>query len=133
MARGMVLDPRKSGLGARGGAIRVPVGCVDVRLFGGSGEEDEIPSGRGPAAISGEGTLQPRNSPRPDGRSCCFGMHRPVSKLPVRRIPKQPGANALGCCWLRRGRDLVGGFGLYQNLLNLVDLEEIAIPVYANL
>ena len=25
--------------------------------------EDEIPSGRGPAAISGEGSLQPRNSP----------------------------------------------------------------------
>ena len=30
-------DTRKSGLGARGGAIRVPVGGVDVRLFGGRG------------------------------------------------------------------------------------------------
>ena len=48
----------KSAFGARGGGIRVPVGCVDVRLFGGRGEEDEIPSGRGPAAISGEGALQ---------------------------------------------------------------------------
>ena len=37
------------------------------------------------------------------------------------------------CGWLAKGRDLVEGFGLYQNLLNLVDLEEIAIPVYANL
>ena len=42
---------------------------------------------------------------RPDGRSVCFGILRPVSELPVRRIPKQPGAKALGCCWLRRERD----------------------------
>ena len=53
------------------------------------------------------GSLRPCNSPRPDGRSCCFGMPRPVSKLPVRCIPKQPGALALGCCRLRRGRDCV--------------------------
>ena len=67
-----MLDPRESGLGARGGALGMRVGGVDVRLFGGRGEEDEIPSGRGPAAISGEGAVQPRNSPRPGGRSCYF-------------------------------------------------------------
>jgi hypothetical protein len=33
----------------------------------------------------------------------------------------------------RRGRDLAERFGLCQIVLNLVDLEAIAIPVYANL
>jgi hypothetical protein len=45
-----------------------------------------------------QGGLQRKeSSPRPDGRSGCFGILRPVSKLPVRRIPKQPGACAQGC------------------------------------
>ena len=35
MARGMVLDPRKSAPGARKRAFGVPIGGVDVRQFGG--------------------------------------------------------------------------------------------------
>ena len=63
--------------------------------------------GRGPPLSRGPpgGAVQPRCSPRPDGRSACFGIRRPASKLSVRRIPKQPGAYALGCNWLRRERD----------------------------
>ena len=30
----------------------------------------------------------------------------------VRRISKQPGACALGCCWLRRGRDSNSWYGM---------------------
>ena len=48
-------------------------------------------------------------------------------------IAQKRAPRYLRATFVRRGRDFVGGFGLYQNLLNLVDLEEIAIPVYANL
>ena len=61
--------------------------AVNQTLGGG----DEIPSLRSgiscPPGGSGQ-TLQPT----PFGRSGRFGMQRPVSKLPVRRTPKQPGA-----------------------------------------
>ena len=41
--------------GRGGGGVRR--GCWGAAVWR-EGEEDEIPSGRGPAAISGEGTLQ---------------------------------------------------------------------------
>ena len=63
MARGMVLDPRKSGLGARGGAIRVPVGCVDVRLFGGSGGGGRDSVGPGARRYLGGGDLATSQQP----------------------------------------------------------------------
>ena len=65
-----------------------------------------------------------------------FVIRRPGSELPVRRTRKQPTAYAAGCMvpkGLRRGRELLGRFELYQILLNPVDLEAIAVPDYANL
>ena len=74
-----VRDTRISGLGARGGAIRVPVGCVDVRLFGGRGRRTRFRRAGGPPLSRGRGPCNPLRycSPRPDGRSCCFGIRRP--------------------------------------------------------
>ena len=131
-----------SALGARGGAFCMSIGGADVRLFG-----ERTMRGwtrfRGAALAASRG--RPRGSGQPFGimqppvlrTSCLFSLSvvRGASS-PFAGQPKQPAACAAGCMvpkGLRRGRDLVGGFGLYQNLLNLVDLEEIAIPVYANL
>ena len=56
-ARVDVLDTRKSGLGARGGAFGVPIGGVDVRLFGGrvGGGRDSF--GPGARRYLGRGNL----------------------------------------------------------------------------
>ena len=48
-------------------------------------------------------------------------------------IAQKRAPRYLRATFVRRGRDLAEKFELYQIVLNRVDLEAIAIPVYANL
>ena len=60
-----------------------------------------------------------------------------VRVVAVRQCQYRPLAHEVGrfVCpkGLRRGRDLAERFELYQIVLNRVDLEVIAVPVYSDL